>query len=385
MSLKLAILGCTGSIGTQALQVARMHPEEVQVVALAAGTRVEQAVAAAAEFGAGHLAFGSEAVRCATALTQLPEGCQVTFGAAAVDALVELPEVDMVLNALSGAAGLRASYNTLAAGKKLALANKESLVVGGELIMPLATPETLLPVDSEHSAIYQCLIGENAKEAKRIWLTASGGPFRNYTPAQLKTVTAAEALAHPTWNMGPKITIDSATLMNKGLEVIEAKHLFNMDVDDITVVVHPQSIVHSMVEYVDGSVKAHLGVPDMRIPIQYALSFPHRWESPAAELDFTQLGQLEFSEPDYEAFPCLGLALQAGREGGTLPCVMNAANEVANLAFREGRCPFEHIARCVERTMFHVSSVSVKSLEQLEEIDAQARKFASEYIGFLTL
>lgn len=258
--MRLVILGATGSIGTQALDVVRMHPDKLEVVALAAGRRVDEMVRYAQEFGCKHLAFGDETVRDAPALAQLDADVHVGFGAAAVAALTQLDDVDIVLNALSGEAGMRASYDTLKAGRILALANKESLVVGGDLIMPLATHETLLPVDSEHSAIYQCYLGEFPHEARRIWLTCSGGPFRGMTRGELSQVTAAQALAHPTWNMGPKITIDSATLMNKGLEVIEAQHLFDVKTDDIRVVVHPQSCVHSMVEYVDGSVKAHLGV-----------------------------------------------------------------------------------------------------------------------------
>ena len=377
---RIALLGCTGSIGTQTLDVVRMHPDELQVVALACGGRVEQLVAQALEFGVRHVAFGNAAVEGATALAQLGPDVHVGFGAAAVERLTQLEDVDVVLNALSGEAGMRASYATLASGRVLALANKESLVVAGELIMPLATHETLLPVDSEHSAIYQCYLGEFPQEARRIWLTCSGGPFRGYTRAQLAQVTAKEALAHPTWNMGPKITIDSASLMNKGLEVIEAHHLFGVGADDIRVVVHPQSCVHSMVEYVDGSVKAHLGVADMRIPIQFALSYPHRWESPAAACDFTQIHSLEFMDPDLETFRCLGLALEACRQGGTLPCAMNAANEVAVAAFLGGQCTLTAIDACVEHVMEACGRADVESLEQLEELDARARSLARSYL-----
>lgn len=379
-TLRLVILGATGSIGTQALDVARMHADRIEVVALAAGRRVDEAVAFARKFGCKHLAFGDEGVRDVTALAQLGDDVRVDFGATAVAALTQLDDVDVVLNALSGEAGMRASYDTLKAGRTLALANKESLVVGGDLIMPLATHETLLPVDSEHSAIYQCYLGEFPDEARRIWLTCSGGPFRGMTREQLAEVTAAQALAHPTWNMGPKITIDSATLMNKGLEVIEAQHLFDVKTDDIRVVVHPQSCVHSMVEYVDGSVKAHLGVADMRIPIQFALSYPHRWESPATQVDFTQMGPLEFLDPDLETFRCLALALEAGRTGGTLPCVMNAANEVAVAAFLADACRLTDIDATVERVMEQMGSEPVESLEQLEIIDARSRALASDIL-----
>ena len=378
--MRLVILGATGSIGTQTLDVVRMHPDKLEVVALAAGRRVDEAVRYAQEFGCGHLAFGDETVRDAPALAQLDADVHVGFGAAAVAALTQLDDVDVVLNALSGEAGMRASYDTLKAGRILALANKESLVVGGDLIMPLATHETLLPVDSEHSAICQCYLGEFPHEARRIWLTCSGGPFRGMTRGELSQVTAAQALAHPTWNMGPKITIDSATLMNKGLEVIEAQHLFDVKTDDIRVVVHPQSCVHSMVEYVDGSVKAHLGVADMRIPIQFALSYPHRWESPAAQVDFTQVAPLEFLDPDLDTFRCLTLALEAGRAGGTLPCVMNAANEVAVAAFLADACRLTDIDATVEQVMEQVGSEPVESLEQLEEIDARSRALASDIL-----
>ncbi|MGN0038986.1 MAG: 1-deoxy-D-xylulose-5-phosphate reductoisomerase [Coriobacteriales bacterium] len=380
---RIALLGSTGSIGTQTLDVARMHPDKVQVVALAAGSRAEQLVQQALEFKVPHVALGSEACKGAACLAQLGPEVAVGFGAAAVEALTQLEGVDLVVNALSGAAGLRASYSTLASGRKLGLANKESLVVGGDLIMPLATHETMLPVDSEHSAIYQCLLGEHPREMRRIWLTCSGGPFRGYSRRQLAQVTAADALAHPTWNMGPKITVDSASLMNKGLEVIEAHHLFDVSVDDIRVVVHPQSCVHSMVEYVDGSVKAHLGVADMRIPIQFALSYPHRWESPAAECDFTALHALEFMDPDLDTFRCLGLALEAGRAGGTLPCVMNAANELAVASFLGGTCKLTDIDAAVEHAMEHLGCQRVESLEQLEELDARARSCAAAYLARL--
>ena len=275
---------------------------------------------------------------------EVPEGVELAFGSDAVAALTQLPEVDVVVNALVGAAGLQASYETLRAGKVLALANKESLVVGGDLIMPLASkvdeqrraaglaPDhgpagALMPIDSEHGAIYQCLIGEEAREVERLWVTASGGPFRGKKSCELKDITAKQALAHPTWNMGPKITIDSSTLMNKGLEVIEAHHLFAMPYDRISVVVQPQSAIHSMVEFSDGSVKAHLGTTDMRIPIQYALSYPERWDAPVAPLDFTKLGSLQFDAPDTETFRCLALARAAGeRCEVTLPALAGDGN-----------------------------------------------------------
>ena len=268
----------------------------------------------------------------------------------------------------------------LASGKQLALANKESLVVGGELLMPLAREGQLIPVDSEHSAIFQCYLGERAERAHAIWLTCSGGPFFGRTRAELEHVTAAQALAHPTWNMGAKITVDSATLMNKGLERIEAMHLFGVDMDFIRVVIQRQSKIHSMVEYEDGSVIAHLGASDMRIPIQYAFSYPDRWETPAPRVDFRELGSLDFAAPDADAFRCLALAERAGRTGGTLPCVMNAANEVAVAAFLDGAIGFTDIDRVVEACMDAHAVEPVQTLEQLADVDASARDAARRAI-----
>ena len=397
---RIVVLGATGSIGTQTLDVARRHPDKLQVVGLAAGSRVDALAAAAREFGVRHVAVGDASRRDDPAVDELrasagPAGT-VGFGADAVAALTDLPEADLVVNALVGAAGLAASYATLRAGKVLALANKESLVVGGDLIMPLAArvdaqrraagtaPATgpagaLMPIDSEHGAIYQCLLGEDAHEVSRLWVTASGGPFRGRTRGELRDVTPAQALAHPTWRMGPKITVDSSTLMNKGLEVIEAHHLFAMPYEKIEVVVQPQSAIHSMVEFTDGSVKAHLGTTDMRIPIQFALSYPERWDAPVAPLDFRALGSLEFAAPDVETFRCLALARHAGETGGTLPCVMNAANEVAVAAFLAGTIGFLDIAECVGSVMDaheREGVQRVESLEQLQELDAWARRTA---------
>ena len=434
---RIVVLGCTGSIGEQTLDVVRRHSDQLQIVGLACGRRVDAMLAAAAEFGVAVCATNSEeAAAEARAAGMVPEGVALEVGSAAVEALVRMPEVDLVVNALVGAAGLRASYETLRAGKVLALANKESLVVGGDLLCSavfanggqaeaaasagtqsasaasgsptevgfasadsaiLGTSETLAdfggpavsclhpaslirPIDSEHGAIFQCLLGERAEEVTALWVTASGGPFRGRTRAELEHVTPEEALAHPTWNMGPKITIDSSTLMNKGLEVIEAHHLFNMPYDKIRVVVQPQSAIHSMVEFSDGSVKAHLGTTDMRIPIQFALSYPDRWDAPVAPLDFTQLGSLEFAAPDTETFRCLALARQAGEAGGTLPCVMNAANEIAVAAFLGKRLSYLGIADCVEAVMNAHHGEKVTSVEQLLEVDAWARKQAQDWI-----
>ena len=399
---RIAVLGSTGSIGTQTLDVVRRHPDKLEVVALACGTRAEELLSQARAFDVRWLAVGDERLAgepIADALRDQARGGQLGFGAGAVADLVKLPDVDVVVNALVGEAGLRASYETLAAGKVLALANKESLVVGGDLIMPLAArlderrraeglapahgpAGALMPIDSEHGAIYQCLIGEAKREVSRLWVTASGGPFRGRTRDELEDVTAAAALKHPTWNMGAKITIDSSTLMNKGLEVIEAHHLFAMPYDRISVVVQPQSAIHSMVEFTDGSVKAHLGTTDMRIPIQYALSYPERWDAPVKPLDFTKLGSLEFAAPDTDTFRCLALARHAGATGGTLPCVMNAANEIAVAAFLADGIGYLDIARCVEAAMdaHERDGVQrVESLDQLEEIDRWARRIAEEW------
>ena len=398
----IAVLGSTGSIGTQTLDVVRRHPDKLEVVALACGTRAEELLSQARAFDVRWLAVGDERLAgepIADALRDQARGGQLGFGAEAVADLVKLPNVDVVVNALVGEAGLRASYETLAAGKVLALANKESLVVGGDLIMPLAArlderrraeglapahgpAGALMPIDSEHGAIYQCLIGEAKREVSRLWVTASGGPFRGRTRDELEDVTAAAALKHPTWNMGAKITIDSSTLMNKGLEVIEAHHLFAMPYDRISVVVQPQSAIHSMVEFTDGSVKAHLGTTDMRIPIQYALSYPERWDAPVEPLDFTKLGSLEFAAPDTDTFRCLALARHAGATGGTLPCAMNAANEIAVAAFLADGIGYLDIARCVEAAMdaHERDGVQrVESLDQLEEIDRWARRIAEEW------
>ena len=377
MTKTLAVLGSTGSIGVQALEVARLQGFEI--VALTSNVRTDILEGQIREFSPRMAAVADEKaaaelkIKVADTSTRILAGREGVAECAACGA-------DTVLNSIVGIAGLEPTLRAIEAGSTLALANKESLVVGGDLIMPLATHETLLPVDSEHSAIYQCYLGEFPDEARRIWLTCSGGPFRGMTREQLAEVTAAQALAHPTWNMGPKITIDSATLMNKGLEVIEAQHLFDVKTDDIRVVVHPQSCVHSMAEYVDGSVKAHLGVADMRIPIQFALSYPHRWESPATQVDFTQMGPLEFLDPDLETFRCLALALEAGRTGGTLPCVMNAANEVAVAAFLADACRLTDIDATVERVMEQMGSEPVESLEQLEDIDARSRALASDIL-----
>ena len=401
---RIVVLGSTGSIGTQTVDVVRQHPDELEIVGLAVNTRVADMLEQARAHNVHNLAVGDERLAADAVAADVREqaGSQGIwgFGMDAVVNLVRLPEVDVVVNALVGAAGLRASYETLAAGKVLALANKESLVVGGDLIMPLAAqvdaqrrqagvaPKVgpagaLMPIDSEPGAIYQCLLGESEREVSRLWVTASGGPFRGKKRADLEGITPAQALKHPTWNMGAKISIDSSTLMNKGLEVIEAHHLFNMPYDKISVVVQPQSAIHSMVEFTDGSVKAHLGTTDMRIPIQFALSYPARWAAPVEPLDFTKLGSLEFAPADTDTFRCLALARHAGTVGGTLPCVMNAANEVAVAAFLAEQGSYLGIAECVEAVMDaheREGVQRVESLEQLQELDAWARETARKSV-----
>ena len=384
---RVCVLGSTGSIGTQTLDVARRHPEFVKIVALSANTQAELLLEQAREFSVEHVVLANAEIAEAWRARFVEIGATLHAGPEAIVELCNLPEVDMVVNSLVGAAGMQASYATLVAGKQLALANKESLVVGGDVLMPLSTHETLLPIDSEHGAIYQCLLGEDPAEVTRLWVTASGGPFRGKKAADLQNITVEQALSHPTWNMGRKISIDSSTLMNKGLEVIEAHHLFAMPYDKIAVVVQPQSAIHSMVEFTDGSVKAHLGTTDMRIPIQFALSYPARWSAPVEPLDFRTLGSLEFEAPDLETFRCLALAIEAGTTGGTLPAVMNAANEVAVAAFLDEQIPYLGIAELVERAMNHAvregSVQAATSIDQLLAIDAETRVYAREQVPLL--
>ncbi|MGI6216755.1 MAG: 1-deoxy-D-xylulose-5-phosphate reductoisomerase [Coriobacteriales bacterium] len=383
----LTLLGSSGSIGRQTLDVARQHRDAIRVVGLSVNRSVDMLVEQAREFGVKHVVIADESMEGHPALSDLPSDVSIGWGKQAVEELASTnpdPEpgrVDTVLNSLVGIAGLRASHAALASGRRLALANKESLVVGGELLMPMCKPGQLLPVDSEHSAIFQCLIGEKDSEVARIWITASGGPFRGRTRDQLEKITVDDALAHPTWSMGPKITIDSSTLMNKGLEVIEAYHLFCCDFDHISVVVHPQSRIHSMVEFVDGSVKAQIGPADMRIPIQLALSYPDRWDFQGERLDFTQLSDLTFEAPDTDTFGCLALALEAGREGGTATTVLNAANEVAVASFLSRSCGYLDIERTVGKVLSYHDRQPVESLEQIEEVDEWARARAHEILG----
>ena len=383
--LRVAVLGCSGSIGTQTLDVCRRHADRLQVIAVSVRSSVSQLVAAAREFGCVHVAVADPDRASDPAFAELPEGCELSFGQRAVTDLATLPEVDVVVNALVGFAGIHAGFAALSAGKRLAYANKESIVCGGDLMMPLAAPGQIVPVDSEHSAIFQCLVGERPENVERIWLTCSGGPFYGRGRDELARVSAADALAHPTWSMGDKITVDCATLMNKGLEVIEAHHLFAQPVDSIRVLVHRQSKIHSMVEFVDGVVKAQLGSSDMRAPIQYALSYPQRWGASARRVDWCAEDPFTFGEADEAAFGCLALAREAGRAGGTLPCAMNAANEVANASFRKGLCGFLDIERVVGAVMDETSAERVESTEQLDEVDARARERARALLAEVSI
>lgn len=381
--LRVAVLGCTGSIGTQALDVCRRHRDKVEVTALSVYGSTEKLVAAAREFDPAAVAVADPSHGADPCLDDLPAGCELLVGQEGVAELCRRDDVDCVLVAVVGEAGIHAAHAALEAGKVLACANKEALVAGGDLLMPMARPGQLIPVDSEHSAIFQCLVGAHTDELHRIWLTCSGGPFYGWDAERLSTVTPAMALGHPTWSMGPKITVDSATLMNKGLEVIEAHHLFSVPVDKVEVLVHRQSKVHSMVEFADGSTIAQLGPSDMRIPIQYAFSYPDRWDTPSERVDWREVGEMDFAAPDLETFRCLDLALAAGRRGGTLPCAMNAANEVANAAFREGVIPFTAIADVVEQVMDAEDVEPVQTLEQIGVVDGRARERARAVVrGF---
>ena len=377
---QICILGSTGSIGTQALDVIAQHPDRYEVYCLAAHNRVQQLAEQARKFRPAAVVIANEAhyPTLCHLLADMPD-VKVYAGAEAINQIVEATPIDMVLTAMVGFAGLTPTIHAIKAGKKICLANKETLVVAGELICQLATRyhAPILPVDSEHSAIFQSLVGEDHNEIDKILLTCSGGPFRCMSPQQLAQVTAADALRHPTWDMGAKITIDSASLMNKGFEVIEAKWLFGVDVDRIQVLIHPQSIVHSAVQFADGSVKAQLGVPDMRLPIQYAFSFPERLPLQGERLNLFAK-PLEFMEPDMKKFRCLALAFEAMRKGGNMPCVLNAANEVVNEGFRRGQCSFLAMADIIEKTMARVSFDATPDYDNYIQTDAAARSVAAE-------
>ena len=380
---RLVILGSTGSVGTQALDVARHHPDRFEVVGLAAGSSHELLVGQIREFMPPVVAVSNEAAAQDLRFSiQGLRGVEVIGGADAAEHLARDAEADMVVNAMVGGVGLGPTLATLQSGKMLALANKESLIVGGELVMDLVKgePERLVPVDSEHAALAQCLRGEHREDLDRVIITASGGPFRGWSKEDLARASVKEALAHPKWKMGPKITVDSATLMNKGLEVIEAHFLFGLEYSKIDVVVHPESIVHGLAEFADGSVIAQLAAPDMRLPIQLALAYPDRLSGGIEPLDWTTLGSLTFEPVDHEAFPALELACRAGRLGATFPAALNAANEVAVQAFLDKRISLTAIAEIVDMVVEEHEPAAVVSLVTLERADAWARKRAAELI-----
>jgi 1-deoxy-D-xylulose-5-phosphate reductoisomerase len=380
---RLLILGSTGSIGTQALDVVARAAGEFQLVGLSAGTAHDALVRQACAHGVRRIAL-SNADAAARAEEAWTDG-EVLAGPEGLVRLVAESDADLVLNAIVGSAGLGPTIVALTEGIDVALANKESLVVGGELVTALAeaTGAQLIPVDSEHAALHQLIAGERAGTVERLVLTASGGPFRGRSRAELEDVTVEQALRHPTWAMGGKITIDSATLMNKGLEVIEAHHLFGVPYERIDVVVHPQSIVHALVALCDGASLAHLGHPDMRVPIAYALHHPERVGVPVPTLDLAAVGTLSFEPPDEDAFPCLRLSREAAMAGGTGPCVLNASNEVAVHAFLGGRLPFMGIPAVIERTLDRVPATRVHSFDSLYDADAEARAVAGELVGAL--
>ncbi|MBQ7878502.1 MAG: 1-deoxy-D-xylulose-5-phosphate reductoisomerase [Bacteroidaceae bacterium] len=379
---QIAILGSTGSIGTQTLQVVEEHPERFEVYAITANKRVDELIAQARKFSPEAVVIGDETKyeQLKEALADLP--IKVYAGYESICQIVQSGPIDIVVTAMVGFSGLRPTIEAIKAGKAIALANKETLVVAGELINELAIKHKvpILPVDSEHSAIFQCLAGETHNQIEKLILTASGGPFRNYTKEQLEHVTKEQALKHPNWSMGAKITIDSASMMNKGFEVIEAKWLFGVKAEEIEVVVHPQSVIHSMVQFADGAVKAQLGTPDMRLPIMYALSYPERLPSSFGRLDLGTLGELTFEKPDLELFPNLRYAYEALAMGGNMPCVINAANEVCVAAFLADRIGFTEMSRLIERAMQSADYKLKPTLEDYIETDAEIRKMVSSWI-----
>ena len=381
---QICILGSTGSIGTQALDVIEQHSDFYEVYCLTANNRVKELAEQAHKFHPAAVVIANENHygELQDMLSDEPD-IKVYAGAQALCDIVQAEPIDMVLASMVGFSGLEPTIHAIKARKKICLANKETLVVAGELICNLAQEYhvPILPVDSEHSAIFQSLVGEGDNEVEKILLTCSGGPFRNYTHEQLEKVTAADALKHPTWDMGAKITIDSASLMNKGFEVTEAKWLFGVPADKIEVLIHPQSVVHSAVQFVDGAVKAQLGVPDMRLPIQYAFSFPQRLHLDGERLDLFKTQDLQFFKPDYQKFKCLQLAFDAIRKGGNMSCIVNAANEIVNAGFRKGECGFLQMADIIEETMAKATFDSNPDLDVYLQTDAEARRIATELMG----
>lgn len=378
---QICILGSTGSIGTQALDVIEQHSDLYEVYCLTANNRVKELAEQAHKFHPAAVVIANENhyEELQDMLSDEPD-IKVYAGAKALCDIVQAEPIDMVLASMVGFSGLEPTIHAIKARKKICLANKETLVVAGELICNLAQEYhvPILPVDSEHSAIFQSLVGEGDNEVEKILLTCSGGPFRNYTHEQLEKVTAVDALKHPTWDMGAKITIDSASLMNKGFEVTEAKWLFGVPADKIEVLIHPQSVVHSAVQFVDGAVKAQLGVPDMRLPIQYAFSFPQRLHLDGERLDLFKTQDLQFFKPDYQKFKCLQLAFDAIRKGGNMSCIVNAANEIVNAGFRKGECGFLQMADIIEETMAKATFDSNPDLDVYLQTDAEARRIATE-------
>jgi 1-deoxy-D-xylulose-5-phosphate reductoisomerase len=382
---RIAILGSTGSIGTQALEVIRQHPDKLDVEVLTAHSNAPLLIRQAKEFMPNAVVIANESLyeRVFEALD--PYDIKVYRGTASVEQIVDSENIDMVLVALVGWSGLKPTLRAIESGKAIALANKETLVVAGEMVTGLAREKAvnIYPVDSEHSAIFQCLAGEFHNPVEKVILTASGGPFRGLKGNELKSVTKNQALNHPNWNMGSKVTIDSATLMNKGLEVIEAKWLFGLELAQIEVVVHPQSIIHSMVQFADGSIKAQLGLPDMRLPIQYALTYPQRLASGFPKFSFEQFSSFTFEKPDTESFRCLSLAYEAMQQGGNMPCVMNAADEIAVHAFLREETGFMQIADVIEYCLKHVDYISKPTLADLEWSDARSRTIATDLVKSL--
>lgn len=375
---KIILLGSTGSIGTQTLDVIDSFAGEWEVLALSANSNIDLLEKQARKYRPLYLAIGNNKLKEELEYRLDDLDIKVLSGDEGLEFLAGELEADLVINSIVGAAGLKPTIAALKAGIKLGLANKESLVIGGEIIERHFSDRVILPIDSEHNAVFQLLDGKEAAEVENIILTASGGPFRNYPLDKLDKVTVEEALKHPNWDMGGKITIDSATMMNKGLEVIEARWLFKQSYDKIKVIIHPESIIHSMVEFVDGSILAEMSLPDMRLPIQYVLTYPERRPSKRERLDLASLGQLNFQEPDYEKFPALRLAYEAGRAGGTMPVVLNGANEIAVAAFLERKIPFTMIPELIEKAMERHDNISRPSLEDIYLVDEWSRKITRE-------
>ena len=383
----IAILGSTGSIGRQALEVIKAHPDRFVVEVLVANNNVDLLIKQALEFKPNAVVIGDEKKYKEVADVLLKHDIKVYAGAESIVQIMEMDTIDLVLTAMVGFAGLKPTLAAIKHGKSIALANKETLVVAGELVTALAKEKgvNILPVDSEHSAIFQCLAGEWHNKIEKIYLTASGGPFRNKSIEELRNITKEQALQHPNWNMGNKISIDSASLMNKGLEMIEAKWLFNLEFDQIEVIVHPQSIIHSIVQFEDGSMKAQMGLPDMKLPIQYAISYPERLKSDFPRFNFMDYPQLTFEQADIKTFRSLSLAMNAMKKGGNMPCILNAANEVAVQSFLEDELSFLGMSDVIEKCLHTVHFIKKPTLEDYENTDAETRRMAKEIISKISV